>query len=386
MDAQALQKSYRLPRSLLALGLLGSLAGLGACARDLKSDEELALAPKEFEQKIVSVDLETLEMPPASPAVSPLAPSDKSSTATRPASSTNAKAAPAPVTRKSGSSAKSSAKAAPEPVKSETPPAPRPVLSRVWPMGVGEKIAYNLRWGLIEAGVVSLEVRPPQNLEGVPALHYYGQVKSSKVMDLFYKIDNSMDAWVRLSDLAPLRQEIKQLESARWGRRVMLVEPEKNRVKFYEHLTKSNGEVKELKRNDKMLPGAQDIFGALYFYRFVQEGFEEGFKFPIHDKGRNWFADLRYEGRETVRVPAGVFKTRRAKVIPRLDGHLEPKGDVVVWTTDDDRNLLVKFNAKIKVGSLTGELIEHVEGKGIDLALPAPLTPVEKATARVAKD
>jgi hypothetical protein len=372
MDAQALQKCDRLSQRISSLGFLILVASMaGACARDLKTDEDLAIAPEEFDQKIVEIDLNTLEK-------SALAESSKSKPTT-----TSSKATPPKV---------AAVRQATPAAKTGQTPAPAAVvpsaasLARVWPMGMGERASYNLRWGLIEAGVVSLEVKPPQNIEGVPALHYSGSVKSSKVMELFYKIDNTIDAWVRLSDLAPLRQEIRQLESARWGRRVLLADPDQKRVRFYEHLTTSRGEVKEIKRDDKMLAGAQDIFSALYFYRFIQEGFDEGYRFPIHDNGKNWYADLRVEARETVRVPAGIFKTRRSKVIPRLEGNLKPQGDVTVWTSDDDKNLLVKFSAKIKVGSVTGELIEHIEGSRIELAIPQINTPVKSLKGPVAKE
>ncbi len=342
------------------MGLL-ILSGLGACARDLKDDLELSSTPSEFDQKIVATELSTLQPP------TPLAP-EKIKTSSK-------SAAP-----------KSAIKSAAAPKKEATPRelvVAKPVLTRIWPIAVGEKSAYNLRWGVIEGGVVKIEVRPPQNLDGTPALHYLGTVKSSKMMDLFYKIDNSINTWVRISDLAPLRQEIKQNESARWGRRVMMIDPDKSEVKFYENLTKAKGGTKEDKRIDKMLLGAQDIFGALYFYRFVQNVAGD-YKFPIHDKGKNWFAELKLEDRETLRVPAGVFQARRYKVAPRLEGQLEPKGDVVVWVSDDDRALLLKFSAKIKVGSITGELIEHSAGQPISLAVPVPLTPVEQSAAPVA--
>jgi hypothetical protein len=337
------------------------LAGLGACARDLKDDLDLSSTPTEFDQKIVETEIETLQ--PPTPLVL-----EKTKRAA-----------------KAGTS-KGAAKSAVAPKKASSPVeavAAKPMLTRIWPISVGEKSAYNLRWGVIEGGVVKIEVLPPQNLDGTPALHYFGTVKSSKMMDLFYKIDNRIDTWVRISDLAPLRQEIKQNESARWGRRVMMIDPDKSEVKFYEHLTKAKGGVQEDKRIDKMVLGAQDIFGALYFYRFVQN-VGENYKFPIHDKGKNWFAELKFEDRETLRIPAGVFEARRYKVAPRLEGQLQPKGDVVVWVSDDDRALLLKFSAKIKVGSITGELIEHSAGKAISLALPVPLTPVEEVAAAVA--
>jgi len=263
---------------------------------------------------------------------------------------------------------------------------PKVLLTRAWPLTIGEKSSYNLRWGVIEGGVAKIEVKPPQILAGTPVLHYSGIVKSSKMMNMFYKIDNSIDTWVRLSDLAPIRQEIKQIESARYGRRVMVIDPEKNEVKFYEKLTKTKGGTKEDKRVDSTAIGAQDIFGALYFYRFVQT-IEGDYKFPVHDKGKNWFAELKFEDRETVRIPAGVFQARRYKVAPRLEGQLKPKGDVYVWVSDDDRNLLLKFNAKIRIGSITGELVEHTPGQAISMVLPSMLTPVEELSKTVsAKD
>jgi hypothetical protein len=347
------------------VGLLTSLL-FGACARDLRNDSDLSLAPEEFEQKkMVAVDMEKIAAQTA-----PVAPPQK------PAKPVASKVAAAPQ-----KGAVPAAKEKTAVAKTEIPPV-KPSVVRAWPIGIGEKSRYSLRWGVIEGGVASMEVKPLQDMDGTPVIHYSAQVHSTKMMDLFYKIDNSIDTWARLSDLAPLRQEIKQNESARFGRRVMLIDPEKNAVKFYEHLTKTKGGVSETKRVDAMADGAQDLFGALYFYRFVQS-FDPNFKFPIHDKGKNWFADMKFEEKEEIRVPSGVYKTKRYRVAPRLEGQLKPKGDVFVWISDDDRNLLVKFNAKIKVGSITGELIEHVKGQDIALALPVPKTPVEPADVAV---
>ncbi|MEO5666782.1 MAG: DUF3108 domain-containing protein, partial [Bdellovibrionota bacterium] len=210
-------------------------------------DTDLSVAPKEYEQKIVAVDITVLDNKVPHPASAPVS------------------AASAKKISKKKKTLKIVASAS-----SASVPVVRPQVVRAWPVGIGEQSKYSLRWGVIEGGVATIRVNPPQDIEGVPALHYSGIVKSSKMMDFFYKIDNTIDTWVRLSDLAPLRQEIKQNESARFGRRVMMINPEKNEVKFYEILTKTTGGTNEDKRTDIMLNGSQDLFGALYFYRFVQ--------------------------------------------------------------------------------------------------------------------
>ena len=345
---------------------------LSQCATDLKSDADLGQAPEEFSQKIEMAIVEEpkpLDMEKVEPGK---AESGKTETMKSPEPS---KAKAEPVVPKAKVTPKEKKASAPkETSKSKSKEAPKS-LSQSWPISVGEKIQMTLRWGPIEGGVVTLEVKEPKNIDGVPVLHYSGVVKSSKMLQLFYKIDNTIDSWVRVSDLAPLRQEIKQLESSRWGRRVLLFDPESQEVKFYEHMTKESGEVKEIRKVDTMLEGSQDLFGAFYFYRYVQH-LRNGFRYPIHDKSKNWNAELRYIQDETIRVPAGIFETKHYKILPKLEGHLEPKGDIDVWLTDDPRNILVQFKAKINVGSITGEMIEYEEGRPVPFELPVWKTPV----------
>jgi hypothetical protein len=389
MDAQTLQKYCRLWKRGFAMGTLGFrwigwlcvFGVLLSCARDLKNDEDLTTAPKEFDQEIADVSLEPSTTVEASKEAMAFGTSSVLGTPSKDSKTSKANKTKSLRDSKGSSNSKtttslnknSQSEAALQSEAASTPPAQS--LSKHWPIGVGEKLSLSMRWGVIEGGVVTMEVLPPKLINGITALHYRGEVKSSKVLNLFYKIDNSIDTWVSLDSLTPLRQEIKQLESARWGRRVMVIEDDKNKVKFYEHLTRSNGEVRETRREDFMSSGAQDLFGGLYFYRFVQH-MSDGFRFPIHDRGKDWLAELRFVGKESLRVPAGTFQTRRYKVAPRLEGHLEPRGDVDVWLSDDERQVIVQFEAKIKVGSVTGELIEYVPGKKMEWPLPIWKTPV----------
>ncbi len=335
------------------------------CATDLKSDADLGEAPEEFAQKIEMAKIATKPVPLV---MSPDKEADKAGEKLEPGKDKKV------VSKKPAPSVDPSKKEISKPEDTKTV-SKKVSLSQSWPISIGEKIVMTLRWGPIEGGIISLEVKEPKEIEGAPVLHYSGTIKSSKMLQLFYKIDNTIDTWARISDLAPLREEIKQLESSRWGRRVLMFEPETNEVKYYEHMTKENGEVKEIRRIDTMLGGAQDLFGAFYFYRYVQH-LKEGYRFPIHDKAKNWFAELRFIENETIRVPAGIYKTKHYKILPKLEGQLEPKGDIDVWLTDDDKNILVQFKAAIKIGAVTGEMVEYQEGRPVPFPLPAWKTPV----------
>jgi hypothetical protein len=193
------------------------------------------------------------------------------------------------------------------------------------------------------------------------------------MLEFLYKVDDTIESWIGIEDHLPRRQEISQRESARWGRRVVVFDQAKGVAKFFSKATKRDGTTEEFRRDDGMTRYAQDVFGALYFYRFVDH--LDTLTFPIHDRWKNWNNQLTYIGKEKIRVPAGEFETLHFKMLPRVTGQLEPKGDVEIWVTNDSRRVLTQFRAKIKVGSITGELKEYKEGRPISLTPPVMKTP-----------
>lgn len=242
-----------------------------------------------------------------------------------------------------------------------------------WPYGIGEKSVWAIRYGLIEGGVATLSVEEPVVLEGEPVIHYRGNIESSRLLELFYKVNNQIDSWIRLRDHIPLRQEVRQLESSRWGRRVVVFDPAHHKAKFFQNLTLSDGKKEDTLREDDVAPFSQDIFGALFFVRFLDLNHRANFS--IHDRWKNWNNELTFVGEESIQVPAGTFEARRFKMLPRVTGALEPKGDVEIWLWKHPSNLILKFDAKIKVGTITGELRSYTPGRPITMPLPRMRTP-----------
>lgn len=322
-------------------------------------ESTLTEAPREYQQLIEQAPVETPAPAPSPPQKQQ--PSKKSSTSSLPSKK------PTPAKKPSPPKAKSAVPAPYKKIKAWSP--------KTWPFGVGETITWNLRYGFIEAGQAVLQVQEPKKVDGQMALHYQGKITSSKVMDLFYKISNQVDVMVAMQTHLPIRHEIQQLESKRWGRRVVLFDQIKQKVKFFQDLTTSEGKKKVTKKTSGMTLGAQDLFSALYFYRFVDPG--RNYAFPIHDRWKNWVADLRYQGEEVIHVPAGRFHTHRYLVMPKLEGKLSSRGDVELWVSQDEARVIVQFKAKLKVGSVTGELTQYQSSTPFNQPLPTLLTTLE---------
>jgi len=356
---------------------------LAACATKLKMDSDIKAVPDDFTQKFDAANVPIYLDPTVSlPTQEYLEPRELLSRLIkriRPDAKDISLNMPATAVSK-GEKAKKKSKGDKSPppaadVKAAVPAA-KTFKPLAWPFGVGEKITLVLRYGPLEGGIAVMEVKEPQSINGETVLHYHAEVKSSKVLELFYKVDDKMDSWVGLKDHLPRRQEIKQLESARWGRRAVVFDQPRHAVRFYAHTTFKEGKVEEIKREDPMTPFAQDVFGALYYYRFLSLG-EHRVNFPIHDRFRNWSNELTFIAKEKIIVPAGEFEALRYKMFPRVSGDLAPKGDVEIWVSNDSRRVLLQFKAKIKVGSLTGELKEYEAGKDFQIAPPELKTPFD---------
>lgn len=329
----------------------GSLAAallLGSCATSLKTASDIKVADTSLEQKIEEYKaIDVVAAPTTVPELE------------------SKQAATAKGKKEKLKAAKKEKKSAKALDPTWTP--------KAWPFGIGERLTLALRYGPIEGGVVTLEVLPPKIIDGVPALHYFATAQSSKMLELFYKIDNRLNTYVDLASHLPLRQEMEQSESARTGKRVVVFDQKTKTVRYFSKIIKKNGDVEEVRRDDPINFNAQDIFGAIYFYRFIED--LRKCNFAVHDRWKEWNSELKFMGEEKVYVPAGEFNTLRFGVTPRISGNLEAKGAAEIWVSNDDRRLLVKFTAKVKIGSITGELREYVPGRPITHPVPSMKTP-----------
>jgi hypothetical protein len=60
--------------------------------------------------------------------------------------------------------------------------------------------------------------------------------------------------------------------------------------------------------------------------------------------------------RETVKTPIGKISCVVLKPHTRHQGVLKNMGDNYMWMSDDDRHMLVKIEAKVKIGSIVANL------------------------------
>lgn len=73
--------------------------------------------------------------------------------------------------------------------------------------------------------------------------------------------------------------------------------------------------------------------------------------------------------RETVKVPAGEFRTIVVRPIIKAGGIYGEGGESEIYLTDDERRMPVQVKANFKLGSLTLQLTEYALGERLTPAM-----------------
>ncbi len=267
-------------------------------------------------------------------------------------------AAPVPSPEPEAATEKKSEKKKAIPVKTRPKAAliPRSFKPDQIPFEVGERMILSLNWGALSAGDARLEVREGFPAKGRPTFRLWGHVLSSKLVDAVYHVENTIESFIDKQWLLPYKFLLHMVESAQLKETRASFDHTKNQVHYWaKRVSEKWGNATE-DRVDNAYPLARDMFSGLYFARVLDFELGKTVEIPIYENRQNILAVLTPVGNEFVRTKAGAFQCWKIKLSIKVDNVLRPTGDLYMWLSDDSKRYLVKFDAKLKIGSLVGEL------------------------------
>jgi hypothetical protein len=216
-----------------------------------------------------------------------------------------------------------------------------PVLER--PFGAGERAQYQVRLGGLSVGNGAIEVLGVQSLGGHPV--YHARMTLSGGVPLAH-VDDRYESWIDTVGLYSRRFHQNQHEVRYRRNRTYDFNPEQRTWR------RENGETGAL-TTDKPL----DDLSFLFYARTLP--LEVGATYTL----RQYFKEsgnpvvLRVIRRDTVRVPAGTFRTIVVRPTIRTRGLFGEGGQAEVHFSDDERRILVMIRSRVPlVGSLSMHL------------------------------
>ncbi len=221
--------------------------------------------------------------------------------------------------------------------------------------GVGERLSFEVSYGFITAAEAFMTISPaPFIYNGRETYEVNFDVNSRSSFDVVYKVRDNYKTFIDKQGIFPWRyeQHIRENDYKHDFEATFIQES----LKVY---TKVNYvEDKNYHANDQYV---QDLISSFYYARTMDwKDKKEGDVVRINYFYNNGFypLDIRFEGRETVSVAAGEFKT--FILHPMLkEGFTNKTSDLYVYLSDDDRKIPVKVKVKIVIGALVGELTSY---------------------------
>ena len=222
------------------------------------------------------------------------------------------------------------------------------------PYGPGEKIQYLVRYGVVNGGVATLQIKEG-TYKGTPVWHAKISGHTTGLADAVYKVRDTYESYMDPTTDLPLFS-IRNISEGRYRKY--------NEVAF-DRVSRSDSVVilSDLSGKHVGPEGILDILSCFYWFRkhhlASRDTLVPGDTFTM----TTWFADelypiiLRYKSTETVRIKGGKILCHRFHPVTEVGRVFKTEEDMVMWFTADENFLPVKVRFDIFVGSFYIDLI-----------------------------
>jgi hypothetical protein len=201
------------------------------------------------------------------------------------------------------------------------------LLAVVFAVVPGERLLYDVRYGPLTVGTLTLEALEPDTVDSVECRHLRADLELTRSISWLFSASYRLESWCRTSDFVTLRSYKRTREpryKSAWTARYV---PSIGQV-FY-----SDG------RCYALPDSARDMLTLWYYFRNRALAAGETLRAAVHDSRRNYELVAGAGGVRRVSVPAGEFDC--VAVNPKAG---TPLGSV--YLSDDDERLPVVIRTR----------------------------------------
>ena len=225
----------------------------------------------------------------------------------------------------------------------------------------GEQSVMAISYLGVTAGYITIISKGLATVKDKPTYHYYARFKSSDAYRYFYWLDDYIESYVEKDTFLPLKYQLIQREKKQNVDDLQLFDFDKMMTYHWFKKVKDGQTKKE--KIEKPLPRyAQDSFSALQFVRGLPLNKGDVYEIPVVTRGKIWQLKVEVLGLDTTSVNGKDMRAIKIKAETSFPGVLKKSGDILFWYGADTDRRLLKFQAKIKIGSIFGEIVEYKPG------------------------
>lgn len=224
----------------------------------------------------------------------------------------------------------------------------------------GEKIIMDINYMGISTGKIVLTTEEETQIGNKKVFHVGARVKTSDYYSYLYELDDNVDSYISKANLLPVKFSLIQRESGQDIDDLQLFDHDKlTTYSFYQRVTKKKT---KKKKTEKYTPTHfTDPLSVIWFLRGLPMNQGASFEVPIMNRGKIIMLKAVSKGIETIDTAIGRKQAYKIEAVTSYTGETLKSGDMTFWFSADDKRIFLKFNAKIKIGSISGDIEKYEE-------------------------
>ena len=227
--------------------------------------------------------------------------------------------------------------------------------SQNWVAKVGEKTHLDINYLGVTAGKIVISLEEEGEVGGRPVHHINARLKSAPFYRYIYELDDSIDTYVLKDTKMPVKFSLIQRETSQDVDDLQLFDQENHKAYWYWKRKTDNGESK--KQREEFIPYYfQDPLSIVFFLRGMPLKVGDEYAIPIINKGKVEILTSKVEAYEKIDTELGESEAIRVKAYTKYTGETLKSGDMVYWFSANEDHHFLKFKAKIKLGSISGDV------------------------------
>ena len=242
-------------------------------------------------------------------------------------------------------------------IKPESVPVYQP---KFFPFEGGERQVYRAHWnGLVSVATAEVQTTPAV-VNGKKVLQVRVEAKSSRMLDLIWKMRDSISSTFDAKALSPSQFKFSQRENSRIIDTEARYNDTSRRWAVNRRQVGKRPRIYEFDSQNTL-----DPITAVYLSRSVDFKVGDRLYFKIFGGRYRYLLELHVEKREPVELESG--KVEAYKVIPRIQnltktGYAARLNEAAIWISADERRLPVKLSSKILFGTVYLDLVQDKQG------------------------
>jgi hypothetical protein len=219
------------------------------------------------------------------------------------------------------------------------------------PFTVGERLEYELEWGIFDVGSAILEVKDTTEWNGIPCWHLVFTVQTNSFADKIYKIRTVTESFVT-KDLKRTLHYTKSQKEGDTDREIEVhFDWSNNQATYFNHGIQEG--------TTRIDDNTVDPLGIIYAFRSHKLTNNKRIEIPLTDGKNQIQSSIEIVSETSTKTRAGKFKSYQ--VIPTIEGirgifKKTKDSKIEMWFSQDSKHFPLHIKSKVVVGSFQAKL------------------------------